>query len=86
MQGTRIQFLICEDSTCRGEAKARVPQLLKPVCPGACTAAGEKPLLTTTKESPSRATKTQHSQSKINILVNQLIIIKERQTKVRTGP
>ena len=38
------------------------PQLLKPLCPRAHAPQQEKPLLAATRESPHRATKTQHSQ------------------------
>ena len=75
MQQTRIQSLVQEDATCCRATKACMPQQLKPMhlesvlgnkgshCnekPVHCNE--EKPPLTTTRESPGAATKTQHSQ------------------------
>ena len=56
MQGTWVQSLVWEDPTCPGATK-----------PGHCNK--EWPLLTTTRESPNIASKTQHSQKLIIIII-----------------
>ena len=44
MQGTQVQSLVHEDSTCRGASKPQELQLLKPALPRACASQLEKPL------------------------------------------
>ena len=69
MQGTRVQFLIWEDSTCHGITN-RCSTTTEPVLQNKSSRHNEKsghpnkeqPLLTTTRESSRTTTKTQHSQ------------------------
>ena len=79
VQGTQVQSLVRQDSTCLGATKAHGPQLWKPECLEPVlhnkrsyysekpeNHKEEQPQLTT-RESPCKATKTQHSQRKENI-------------------
>ena len=83
MQGTQVQFLVCEDPTCRGELSLS-QQLLSPRAQSLC-AAGEaaavgslsttrkEPPVTATRENPRAATKAQRKQrKKKSILMSQI--------------